>query len=88
MPGNACHLRKPDAGRRLAPTQVTLFHELGATLATSFAPFGHATVGDDPVVLVMVGQDGDAAGGDHWWPALWEDAAPANEMVEVEDGWA
>jgi hypothetical protein len=61
-----------------------MFAELGATLATSFAPFGDIAVSDDPVVLYMVGQDGDAAGGDHWAPARWAVATPGTHMVEVD----
>ena len=72
----------------MAIAQVTMFQELGATLATSFEPFGDVDVTDNPVVLLMAGQDGDAAGGDHWAPALWEAAAPALDMVEVDAGWA
>jgi len=86
-PGTACQLRKPDAGRRLATAQVTMFEELGATVATSFEPFGGIVVTDKPVVLMMGGQEGDAAGGDHWAPAQWEAAAPAPDMVEVDAGW-
>ena len=64
--------------------QVTLFAGLGA-LAMSFLPLGGAPITDDPVVLVMIGTEGEAAGGDHWAPALWEGAAPVPEAVEVAD---
>ena len=42
----------------------------------------------DPVVLFMVGQDGVAAGADHWAQAQWAVAAPAPHMVEVDAGWS
>ncbi len=86
-PCAARQLRKPDAGWRLATTQVTMFGQVGAILATSFMPFGDVAVTDEPVVLMMAGQDGDAAGGDHWAPALWVAAAPMPDMVEVAAGW-
>ncbi len=65
---------------RLRAAQVILFGELGATLATSFKPFASMGVTDDPVVLLMVCQEGGATGGDHCAPALWEVTAPASNM--------
>jgi len=38
--------------------------------------------------VLRAGRVGAAAGGDHWAPALWEAAAPALDMVEVDAGWA
>jgi hypothetical protein len=42
---------------------------------------------DGPVDIVN-GQDGAAAGGCHWAPALWEVAASEPDMAEVDAGWA
>jgi len=65
-----------DAGRRLASAQVAMFGQVGASLATSYMPFGGIAITNDPVVLLEVSHDDDAAGGDHWAPALWEPARP------------
>jgi len=55
--------------------------QVGASLATSYMPFGDIAITDDPIVLFMMGHlDGDAAGADNWAPARWALAAPAPHM--------
>ena len=69
----------------------------GAASPTAKAPRCHAcdvrrAVGDmamtDGPVDIVNGQDGAAAGGCHWAPALWEVAASEPDMAEVDAGWA